>query len=138
LAEYSIKYIFAKFHQNFDTKKWNIYIMESFNLCQKNIFSNEHLLILFYYLMSITFLSKHFVSWYVHTDLPTCQNVDMEIIWGHEMMGRMLLLMSLTCAQEDTQYKCKWTKTCEILILFNGKPIATQISKIITNEIMIP
>jgi hypothetical protein len=35
LAEYSIKYIFIKFHQNFATKKWNIYVMEHFNLCPK-------------------------------------------------------------------------------------------------------
>jgi hypothetical protein len=60
--------------------------------------------------MSITSLSKHFVSWHVHIDLSTCQNVDMEIIWGHEMMRCMLLLMPLTCAQEESQYKCKWTK----------------------------
>ncbi len=138
MAEYSIKYIFAKFHQNFDTKKWNIYVMKSFNLCQKNIISNEHLLILFHYLMFMTFLSKHVVSWHVHMDLPTCQNVGMEIVWGHEMVGCVLLLMPLTCAQGESQYKCKCTKTCEILILFNEKPIATQISKIITNEIMIP
>ncbi len=115
LAGYSIKYIFAKFHQNFDTKKWNIYVLESFNLCQKIFSSNQHLLILFHYLMFTTFLSKHFVSWHVHMDLPTCQNVDMKIVWGHETMECMLLLMLLTCAQGDSQYKCKWTKIYEIL-----------------------
>jgi len=35
----------------------------------------------------------------------------MKLVWGHEMMGCMLLLMPLTCAQGESQYKCKWTRT---------------------------
>jgi hypothetical protein len=50
-------------------------------------------------------------------DLPTCQNVDREIVWGHEMMGCMLLLMPIACAQRKSQHQCKWTKTYEILIV---------------------
>jgi hypothetical protein len=88
----------------------------------KNIVSNEHLLILFHYLMSITFLSKHCVSWHVHIDLPTCQNVDMLIVWRHEMMGCMLLFMPLTCAQGESQYKCKWTKNLWNFNLVQWKP----------------
>jgi hypothetical protein len=30
-------------------------------------------------------------------DLPTLQNIDKEIVWGHEMMECMLLLMPLAC-----------------------------------------
>jgi hypothetical protein len=34
-------------------------------------------------------------------DFPTCQNIDKNIVWGHEMMGCMLLLMLLACAQGE-------------------------------------
>jgi hypothetical protein len=71
-------------------------------------------------------------------DLPTCQYIGKEIVWGHEMMGCMLLLMPLTCVQGKSQYQCKWTKTCEILIVFNEKRNISQILKIITHDIMIP
>jgi len=40
-------------------------------------------------------------------DLPTCQNVDKEMVWGHEMMGCMLLLMPIACAQRKSQHQCK-------------------------------
>jgi len=39
---------------------------------------------------------KHFVSWHGHMDCSTCQNIHKEIVWGDEMMGSMLLFMSLT------------------------------------------
>jgi hypothetical protein len=34
-------------------------------------------------------------------DLPTCQNINKKVVWGHEMMGCMLLLMFLACAQGE-------------------------------------
>jgi len=37
-------------------------------------------------------------------DFSTCQNIHKEIVWGDEMMGFMLLLMSLTFAQKKSQY----------------------------------
>jgi hypothetical protein len=40
---------------------------------------------------------KHFVYCYKHMDLLTCQNIDKEIFWGHEMMGCMILCITLTC-----------------------------------------
>jgi predicted Zn-dependent protease len=73
-------------------------------------------------------LFEDFVFWHGH----------MNIVWGHEMMGCMLLLMPLTSAQGKSQYQCKWTKTCEILIAFNEKRNNSQILKIITHDIMIP
>jgi hypothetical protein len=53
------------------------------------------------------------------------------------MIGCMLQFMPLTCAQGKLQYQCKWTKTREILIMFNEKPSIIQISKMITHDIMI-
>jgi hypothetical protein len=44
-------------------------------------------------------------------DFSTCQNIDKEIVWGDEMMGSMLILMSLTSAQGKPQYQCKCIKT---------------------------
>jgi len=44
-------------------------------------------------------------------DFPTFQNIDKEIIWGDEMIGCMLLLMSLTIYTRKTQYQCECIKT---------------------------
>jgi hypothetical protein len=44
-------------------------------------------------------------------DFSTCQNIDKEIVWGNEMMGFMLLFMSLTFAQGHSQYQGKCIKT---------------------------
>jgi len=89
-----------------------------------------------FYVYDLVF--EDFVFWYGHMDLPTCQNIGKEIVWGHEMMGCMLLLMLLTCAQGKSQYQCKWIKNCEIVITFNEKRNINQILKIITHDIMIP
>jgi hypothetical protein len=62
-------------------------------------------------------LSKHFVTWNGQVDLPTCQNVNKEIVWGHEMTRCMLLVMPIACAQRKSQHQCKWTETYEILIV---------------------
>jgi hypothetical protein len=55
--------------------------------------------------------SKHFISWHGHMDFSTCQNIDKEILWRDEMMGSMLLLMSLASTQGKSQYQCKCIKT---------------------------
>ncbi len=55
-------------------------------------------------------------------------------------VGMYLLFKPLTCQQGESQYEpiqCKWTKTHEIIIMFNEKPNSIQISKIITHDIMI-
>jgi hypothetical protein len=44
----------------------------------KHIASNEYLLILFHYLMSMTFYQKHFVSSHGHTTFAICQNIGKE------------------------------------------------------------
>jgi len=37
----------------------------------------------------------------------------MKIVWGHEMMGCMLLTTyAIKLCTRESQYKCKWTKTC--------------------------
>jgi hypothetical protein len=41
------------------------------------------------------------------------------------------------CRRKITKNQCKWTKTHEILIMFNEKPSVIQISNIITHDIMI-
>jgi hypothetical protein len=38
-------------------------------------------------------LLKHFIFKHGHMDPPTCQNISKEIIWGHKMMGCMLLFI---------------------------------------------
>jgi hypothetical protein len=73
-------------------------------------------------------------------DLLTCQDIGKEIVWEHEMMGCMLLLKPLACQRGESQYEpiqCKWTKTHEIIFVFNEKPNIVQISKIVTHDIMI-
>ncbi len=106
----------TKFHQIFDTK-WFL----KASICIKNIASNEYLLILFHYFIFMTFYLRILYFDSGHMDLPTCQNIGKEIVWGHEMMGCMLLFLPLTCAQGKSQYQCKWTKNCDILIAFNEK-----------------
>jgi hypothetical protein len=125
-----ISNILTKFHQTFDT---NWFLKAS--VCIENIAFKWVSIdpISWFYVYDLLF--EDFVFWYGHMDLPTCQNIGKEIDWGHEMM---LLLMPLTCAQGKSQYQCKWTKTCEILITFNEKHNISQILKIITHDIMIP
>jgi hypothetical protein len=68
-------------------------------------------------------------------DFPTFQNIDKEIIWGDEMMGCMLLLMSLTIYTRKITISMRVHQNLnEILIMFNEKPII-QISKIITHDV---
>jgi hypothetical protein len=54
------------------------------------------------------------------------------------MIGCMLLLMPLACAQGKSQLiSMQLNQIHEILIVFNEKSNTTKISKIITHDIMI-
>jgi hypothetical protein len=64
----------------------------------KNIVSNKYLLILFILFDVYDLLLKHFVSWHGHMDLPRCENIGKERVWGHKMIRYMVPLMPWTCA----------------------------------------
>jgi hypothetical protein len=87
-----ISHIFVTFFQNLNTKKLkNKQWMASIFVTKKYYFKS--IFIDFIPLFDVhELLSKHFVSWYGHMDLLTCQNINKEIDWGHEMMGCMLLM----------------------------------------------
>jgi len=67
-----ISYILAKFHKYFNTKKMNKINNGKLPFASKHIASNEYLLILFHYLMSMTFYQSIL---YFHMDTPPLQYV---------------------------------------------------------------
>jgi hypothetical protein len=87
--------IFPIFWLNFTKNLTPIFLkktMEGFHLhkqcCLKLIFINYIPLFDVYDL-----LLEHFIFKHGHMDLLACQNISKEIVWGHEMMGYMLLFI---------------------------------------------
>jgi hypothetical protein len=67
-----ISYILAKFHKYFNTQKMNKNKIGRLSFAPKQVASNEYLLTLFHYLMSMTFYQSIL---YLHMDRPPLQYI---------------------------------------------------------------